>query len=121
MGNRLIAGRMLTWNDAYQRLPVVVISEKLAREFWKTPGEAIGKRIRNTPANPWREIVGVVGDERDNGLHAPAPAIVYWPMAMNKFWDRPNFVSRNMAYAVRSERLPSRRRSCASCSRPSGR
>jgi len=107
MGNRLIAGRMLTFNDAYQRLPVAVISENLAREFWKTPGEAVGKRIRNTPANPWREIVGVVGNERDNGLHVPAPAIVYWPMAMDKFWNDPVYVNRNMAYAVRSERLQS--------------
>jgi predicted permease len=107
MGNRIVAGRTLTWNDAYQRLPVVVISENLAREFWKTPGEALGKRIRNTPANPWREIVGVVGNERDNGLHVPAPTTVYWPMAMDKFWSDPTFVSRNMGYAVRSPRLQS--------------
>ena len=107
MGNRVIAGRMLTWNDAYQRLPVVAISENLAREYWKTPGEALGKRIRNTPASPWREIVGVVGNERDNGLHVPAPAIVYWPMAIDKFWDETTYVNRNMAYAVRSERLQS--------------
>jgi predicted permease len=107
MGNRVLAGRTLTWNDAYQRLPVVVVNEKLAREFWKTPAEAIGKRIRNTPANPWREIVGVIGDERDNGLNSPAPAIVYWPMAMTKFWDQDNFVYRTMAYAVRSERTQS--------------
>ena len=107
MRNRLIAGRLLTWNDAYQRLPVVAISENLAREFWRTPGDALGKRIRNTPANPWREIVGVIGNERDNGLHVPAPTIVYWPMAMDKFWNDPTFVNRNMAYAVRSERLQS--------------
>ncbi|MBK5298695.1 MAG: ABC transporter permease [Vicinamibacteria bacterium] len=107
MGNRVIAGRMLTWNDAYQRLPVVAISENLAREYWKTPGEALGKRIRNTPASPWREIVGVVGNERDNGLHVPAPAIVYWPMAIDKFWDETTYVNRNMAYAIRSERLQS--------------
>ena len=107
MGNRVVAGRTLTWNDAYQRLPVVVVNEKLAREFWKTPGEALGKRIRNTPANPWREIVGVVADERDNGVHVPAPPIVYWPMAMHKFWDQDHFVFRTMAYAIRSERAQS--------------
>ena len=48
-----------------------------------------------------------MGDERDNGLHAPAPAIVYWPLAMNKFWGDDNFVYRSVAYAVRSERLQS--------------
>ena len=107
MGNRLIAGRLLTWNDAYQRLPVVVLSEKLAREYWKTPGEAIGKRVRNSPANPWREVVGVVGDERDDGVHLPAPAAIYWPMAVDKFWDMETFVNRNMGYVVRSDRAKS--------------
>ena len=63
--------------------------------------------MRNSPANPWREIVGVVGDERDNGVHLPAPAIVYWPMAMDKFWDMGTFVNRNMGYVVRSDRAKS--------------
>ena len=49
MGNRVLAGRTLTLNDAYQRTPVVVISEKLAREYFKTPSAALGKRIRNSP------------------------------------------------------------------------
>ena len=31
--------------------------------------------------SPWRTIVGVVGDERDDGVARPAPAIVYWPVA----------------------------------------
>ena len=73
----------------------------------KTPAAALGKRIRNSPSNPWREIVGVVGDERDNGLHAPAPTIVYWPMAIDDFWDMKTYVARNMAYAIRSERMQS--------------
>ncbi len=107
MGNRVLAGRTLTLNDAYQRTPVVVISEKLAREYFKTPSAALGKRIRNSPSNPWREIVGVVGDERDNGLNAPAPAIVYWPLVINDYWDMKTYVARNMAYAIRSERMQS--------------
>jgi hypothetical protein len=40
--------------------------------------------------------VGVVGDERDDGLNQPATAIVYWPM-LNDSYDW-----RTMAYAVRS-------------------
>ena len=48
---------------------------------------------------PWREIVGVVGDERDDGLNQPATAIVYWPMLNESYrW-------RTMAYAVRSTRV----------------
>jgi ABC-type antimicrobial peptide transport system permease subunit len=66
--------------------------------------EALGKRIRNHPELPWREIVGVVGNERDDGLNKPATAIVYWPILIEQFGDGPFSVSRNMAYAVRSSR-----------------
>jgi putative ABC transport system permease protein len=106
MGNRLIAGRLLTWNDAYQRQRVALISENFARELFGSPQAALGKRIRNTPNNPWREIVGVVGDDRDDGLNKPAPTTVYWPLVMDDFWEEA-FVSRNQAFAVRSARMKS--------------
>jgi predicted permease len=107
MGNRLIAGRLLTWDDAYERRQVVVISENLAREFFGSPTAALGKRIRNSPSNPWREIVGVVGNEHDDGLAQAPPTIVYWPLAIAEFWDMKDFVYRNLAFAVRSGRMES--------------
>jgi predicted permease len=99
MGIRLVAGRAVTWADAYERRPVAVISETLAREYWKEPARALGKRVRGSPADPWREIVGVVGDERDDGLDEPATAIVYWPVLNDSYQPR------TMAYAVRSSRV----------------
>ena len=36
-GTRLVAGRDYTWIDLYDRRPVVMVSENLAREFWGTP------------------------------------------------------------------------------------
>ena len=69
MGNPLIAGRAITWTDIHQLRPVVVISEPLAREYWQTPANAIGKRVRGF-APTWYEVVGVVGPERDE-LRAP--------------------------------------------------
>ncbi|MGH9160875.1 MAG: FtsX-like permease family protein, partial [Vicinamibacteraceae bacterium] len=93
--------------DAYQARSVVVISENLAREYWKDPGDAIGKRIREGTKGPWREIVGVVGNERDHGLDQPAPAMVYWPLLIKQFWNQAMFVARDMAYAVRSDRTGS--------------
>jgi putative ABC transport system permease protein len=107
MGNRLLAGRLLTWQDAYERRRVAMVSAALAREYFKSPAEAIGRRIRNTPSNPWREIVGVIGDERDDGLARPPTPIVYWPLIIDEFWDEPKFVQRNLAFAVRSTRLGS--------------
>jgi putative ABC transport system permease protein len=105
MGNRLVAGRPITWADVHQARPVVVLSENLAREYWRDPSEALGKRITNSPELPWREIVGVVGNERDDGLNQPPTAIVYWPMLIEQFGDGPLSVSRTMAYAVRSTRV----------------
>ncbi|MEZ5287644.1 MAG: ABC transporter permease [Vicinamibacterales bacterium] len=105
MGNRLIAGRDFTWDDIHARRPVAIISDGLAREFWGRPEAALGKRIRNSPRNQWREVVGVVGDERDDGVARPAPAVAYWPIAMNDFWDQDLFVSRYLSYAIRTPRV----------------
>jgi predicted permease len=107
MGNRLLAGRLLTWEDAYKRRRVVMISETLAREYFKTAAAAVGRRIRDIPSNPWREIVGVIGDERDNGPARPPTAIVYCPLIIQDSWDMPTYAQRNLAFAVRSERMGS--------------
>ena len=104
MGNRLVAGRALTWNDSYNKLPVVVVSENFAREYWGDPAKAVGRRIRNTPDNPWRTIVGVVGDERDQGLARPAPTMVYWPVLVEKLWSPDLRVQRSLSYVIRTER-----------------
>jgi len=103
MGNPMVAGRAITWRDVSQLQPVAVISENLAREFWGEPTKALGKRI-GAPGE-WTEVVGVVENERDDGMNHPAPTIVYWPMATTQA-GRP-FVNRNMAYVVRSSRVGS--------------
>jgi hypothetical protein len=79
---------------------VVVISETLAREYWGSPSNALGKRVRGFRPS-WYEIVGVAGNEHDDGLNQPATAIVYWPL-LNEIYSR-----RAMAYAVRSSRVGS--------------
>jgi putative ABC transport system permease protein len=100
MGNRLVAGRSITWSEIHEQRPVILVSAALAREQWGDAASAIGKRVRGLqPGAPWREIVGVVGDERDDGLNHPPTAIVYWPMLSESYrW-------RIMAYAVRSPRV----------------
>jgi putative ABC transport system permease protein len=107
VGRRLVAGRVITWSDSYQGLGVVVVSENFAREFWKDPAKAVGRRIRQSPKNPWREIVGVVADERADGLHRPAPAVIYWPLLVKDFWDQSVNVQRSVGFAVRSSRIGS--------------
>ncbi len=107
MGNPILVGRGITWSDVETRANVVVVTENLAREYWGKPAKAIGKRVRQnfeTPG-PWREIVGVAGNEHDNGVSEKPTAIVYWPMLVEKFWDQDLFAQRSMVYAIRTHRL----------------
>jgi putative ABC transport system permease protein len=102
MGNPVVAGRAITWTDIHQTALVAVISENLAREYWGEPSKALGKRLESS-FKEWSEIVGVVGNERQDGLNHPAPTIVYWPMA-NKT-DMAYARNRDMTYVGRSHRV----------------
>src|SRR5687768_15696532 len=107
MGNPVLAGRPIEWRDLQQRTDAVMVSENFAREYWKDPQKALGRRIRPSPSAPWRTIVGVVGDERDDGVSRPAPAIIYWPMLVDKLWSEDTMIYRTMGYAVRNQRQKS--------------
>lgn len=107
IGTRLVAGRDFTWDDLERPLSVAVVSENLARELWRDPQAAVGKRIREGDASPWREVVGVVGDVYDDGVHRAAPAIVYWPSFMESFFGQKTAVRRAVTFAVRSQQAGS--------------
>jgi putative ABC transport system permease protein len=107
MGNRLIAGRDFTWTDTYERRPVAMVSENLARELWLDPQLAIGKQIREDLRGPWRDVIGVVNDEREDGVQEKAPAIAYYPLLMNDFEGNTVAVRRTVYFAVRSKRAGS--------------
>jgi predicted lysophospholipase L1 biosynthesis ABC-type transport system permease subunit len=103
-----VAGRDFTWADVYDKRPVAMVSDNLARELWGQPAAAIGKQIRENPEHVWREIVGVVGDERDEGVDKKAPAIAFWPMQMSRFGGSDAvLVQRSTNYVVRSSRTGS--------------
>jgi putative ABC transport system permease protein len=104
MGTRLIAGRDYTWTDIQAQRTVAVISENLARELWRDPSAAIGKRIREGMQDDWREIVGVVQNLHDDGADHKPPAIVFWPVMMKNFYGEPTFVQRRAVFAIRSSR-----------------
>jgi predicted permease len=104
-GTRMVAGRDLTWTDIYGLRPVVLLSENLAREMWGSAAAALGKRVHEFPAMPWHEVIGVVQDVRENGVHQKAPEIVYWASMIEPFRPGlPPSVRRAMTFVVRSER-----------------
>jgi putative ABC transport system permease protein len=77
-GTRLIAGRDFTWNDVFGQRRVAIVSENMARENWREPRNALGKRIRIGREGPWTELVGVVEDVHEDGVDRPSPPTVYF-------------------------------------------
>jgi putative ABC transport system permease protein len=104
MGNALIVGRDFTWSDVYEKRRVAVVSENLARELWQRPELAIGKRLRESPKTPWREVVGVVSNERDDGVDQKEPPFVFFPLLMDDFEGDSPFILRGISFMVRSDR-----------------
>jgi predicted permease len=101
VGNPLVAGRDLTWEDIYEARRVVVITDALARELWGGAQAAVGERVK--PYGDDRssyEVIGVVGDERDDGLDQPPTGILYWPL-LNDFGFTPSM----LVYSLRSDRI----------------
>jgi putative ABC transport system permease protein len=107
MGTRVVAGRDFTWTDMYETRRVALVSERLARQWWGAPGAALGKRIREAgPADVWRDVVGVIEDVYDNGVHVPPSDTVYWPALMDRYiWAGPNGTAIGSGmFALRSRR-----------------
>lgn len=101
MGNPLLAGRDFTWDDLAGMRNYVILSDGLAREFWANPQAAIGKRVRERPGGVWREVIGVVGDERDDGVDKPATKTIYWPALRKDVWDVGPQSTRTLAFVIR--------------------
>lgn len=107
LGIPLIAGRDFTWTDTYNKIPVAIVSENFAREYWKTPENALGKQIRVSTKDDWRQIVGIVGDVYYDGVEQPAPTTAYWPILMNNFESDPVQLRRTLAFVIRTPRAGS--------------
>jgi predicted permease len=102
LGIPVRAGRDLDWTETYNRVPVALVSESFAREHWRTPAEALGRRIRLSSVDDWREIIGVVGDVHDQGVDRPARSTVYWPTLLARSQSQPFRVQRTVTFVVRS-------------------
>ncbi|MGD9905227.1 MAG: ABC transporter permease [Vicinamibacterales bacterium] len=69
MGTRLLRGRWFTGADTEDTQPVMVVNETMARTYWPN-GEALGGRVRvgSNMTRPEAVVVGIVADERHNGV-----------------------------------------------------
>ncbi|HEY2138923.1 MAG TPA: ABC transporter permease, partial [Chthoniobacterales bacterium] len=79
MGIPLLRGRDFAETDTADTRYGVMVSEKMANHFW--PGQdPIGKRLKpgsTTSDSPWREVIGVVKDVRQNDFVAEPKLQMY--------------------------------------------
>jgi putative ABC transport system permease protein len=107
LGTPFVAGRDFTWTDIYEKRPVAIVSESLAKDYWHDAAHALGKRIRTSSKDDWAEIIGVTADIHEDGVNKPVASAVSWPIMMRHFYDEEPLVRRSLAYAFRSTRAGS--------------
>ncbi len=80
MGIPLVRGRDFNDQDKLNTMPVVVISEKTAKHYWPNQ-DPIGKSLKvgaTTSDGPWRTVIGVVKDVRQNDFIAEPKMQMYF-------------------------------------------
>src|ERR1700722_5384278 len=83
MGIPLLHGRNFTELDGPKSIPVLIVSESLAKKYWLGQ-DPLGKRLKWGPSestDPWLTVVGVVGDVKQGPLETAANAHTYEPYA----------------------------------------
>ena len=80
----IVKGRVFTLHDDLGAPNVAVVNEAFLKKF-SPDRDMIGRRISNTRTNVSFEVIGVVGDVRENGLDAEAAPRLYFSLL-----QRPN-------------------------------
>lgn len=79
----LVKGRYFDQTDTPNSLPVAIVSSNVARKFWPNE-DPLGKQIRQgfptEPYGPWRTVVGVVGDVRQQGADRITTPQLFMPV-----------------------------------------
>ena len=85
VGTRLVRGREFDERDTEHSMPVVVITESIARRYL-SGRDPIGIRLRGLAAGQQydAEIVGVVADVRPVSLRADPVAMVFYPYSLRR-------------------------------------
>jgi putative ABC transport system permease protein len=100
MGIPIVKGREFTPRDTLTSPGVIVINERMAREFWPNE-DPIGRAIRFEGADgPRLTIVGVSGDVRIEGLDAPVYRQFFRPYTQAG-WPTMQIVVRTIATPMR--------------------
>ena len=94
---RLLAGRVLASTDRADALAVMVVNRELARRYFGSATQALGRRVSlgmSDEPPTWRVIVGVVSDTRPADITAPPNPELYLPLSQE--------AARGVAFMVRA-------------------
>jgi putative ABC transport system permease protein len=78
IGVPLLAGRELAATDDEDGLPVAVINRTLAEANWREDNP-VGKRLSFDGGQSWVEVVGVIGDVRQQAIDRDPEGEIYFP------------------------------------------
>jgi putative ABC transport system permease protein len=82
-------GRYFTEQDHANSMPVAIVNETMAREYWPN-GDAVGRRFTlgdPDEEQPWYTIVGIVADVRQMGIDVPVKGEMYLPYGQISLYD----------------------------------
>ena len=98
----LLAGRVFSEADGIDAPPVVIVNQAWVKRFGGGQ-DPLGQRLRLTfsPSEPFRQIVGVIGDVAEDSLITPPSPAMYLPV------DQDSGFAIFLGYVVRSQQDPS--------------
>jgi putative ABC transport system permease protein len=107
LGIPLREGRYFTEADTERTPAVVIISERLARQYFPN-SSPIGRHFAQSGPdlrNDWMVIAGVVGDVKYNGLDSPAGPAYYLPYTQTSWSSKLNLVVRSPIAATLTRQI----------------
>ena len=78
LGITMLRGREFTHEDQQPSQHSIILSDSLARRLFPS-GDAIGKTMRFGLAGPWRTVVGIATNVKNNGIEEQADPEFYIP------------------------------------------
>lgn len=98
----ILAGRVFTAADTQDAPSVALVNQAWVKRYIPPGEDPIGKRVHMTfSANePFRQIVGVIGDVAEYNLATPPPPVMYFPV------DQSSGYTAYLSYVIRTGEDP---------------